>query len=83
MKNLNRFLAPFIVLFSLTPALGKVSIAASLPDFASIAASVGGDQAEVFSIGFGPKLWAKKFGETEFRLAAIPLGGFVKLLGRP
>ncbi len=40
-----------------------------------------GVKAEVFSIGFGPKLWAKKFGETEFRLAAIPLGGFVKLLG--
>jgi regulator of sigma E protease len=40
-----------------------------------------GVKAEVFSVGFGPKLWAKRFGETEFRLAAIPLGGYVKLLG--
>ena len=38
-------------------------------------------KAEVFSIGFGPKLWNKKIGETEWRVSAIPLGGFVKLLG--
>lgn len=38
-------------------------------------------KAEVFSIGFGPKLWSKQLGETELRIAAIPLGGFVKLLG--
>lgn len=35
-----------------------------------------------FSIGFGKPLWAKKFGkdQTEFVIAAIPLGGFVKML---
>jgi regulator of sigma E protease len=35
-----------------------------------------------FSIGFGKPLWLKKFGkdQTEFVLAAIPLGGFVKML---
>lgn len=38
-------------------------------------------KAEVFSIGFGPRLFSKQWGETEFRVAAIPLGGFVKLLG--
>lgn len=38
-------------------------------------------KAEVFSVGFGPKLWSKQIGETEWRVAAIPLGGFVKLLG--
>ena len=38
-------------------------------------------KAEVFSIGFGPKLWNRKIGETEWRVSAIPLGGFVKLLG--
>lgn len=34
-----------------------------------------------FSIGFGPKLIAKKIGETEFTLRAIPLGGFVEISG--
>lgn len=35
-----------------------------------------------FSIGFGKPLWRKKFGrdQTEFVLAAIPLGGYVKML---
>lgn len=35
-----------------------------------------------FSIGFGKPLWVKKFGkdQTEFILAAIPLGGYVKML---
>ncbi|MEK6704249.1 MAG: RIP metalloprotease RseP [Bdellovibrionota bacterium] len=38
-------------------------------------------KAEVFSIGFGPALWKRKCGETELRFSAIPLGGYVKLLG--
>ena len=28
-----------------------------------------------FSVGFGPKLWKKKFGETENAMCAFPLGG--------
>jgi regulator of sigma E protease len=34
-----------------------------------------------FSIGFGPALFSKKLGETEFILAAIPLGGYVEIAG--
>ena len=34
-----------------------------------------------FSVGFGPKLWKKKFGETEYALSAFPLGGYVKMVG--
>ncbi|MCL2012670.1 MAG: RIP metalloprotease RseP [Cystobacterineae bacterium] len=34
-----------------------------------------------FSIGFGPKLWGFKYGETEYVLAWIPLGGFVRMAG--
>src|SRR4051794_8608355 len=40
-----------------------------------------GVKAEIFSIGFGPKLWSHQRGETEWRVSAIPLGGYVKLLG--
>lgn len=36
---------------------------------------------EVFSIGFGPKLVAWKKKDTEYRISAIPLGGYVKLFG--
>jgi regulator of sigma E protease len=38
-------------------------------------------RADAFSIGFGPVLFQKKMGETDFRVSAIPLGGYVKLLG--
>ncbi len=36
---------------------------------------------EVFSIGFGPKIFGKKMGLTEYKVAAIPLGGYVKMVG--
>lgn len=38
-------------------------------------------RAEAFSIGFGPRLFSKQIGETEWKLSLIPLGGYVKLLG--
>lgn len=34
-----------------------------------------------FSLGFGPVLWSRQGKETEYRLSAIPLGGYVKMLG--
>lgn len=34
-----------------------------------------------FSLGFGPRLLGKRYGETEYLISAIPLGGFVKMLG--
>lgn len=36
---------------------------------------------EQFSIGFPPKIFSFKYGETEYALSAIPLGGFVKISG--
>src|SRR4051794_11875672 len=44
-------------------------------------ARIFGVKAEIFSVGFGPKLWSRQMGETELRLSAIPMGGYVKLLG--
>jgi regulator of sigma E protease len=34
-----------------------------------------------FSLGFGPKIFGRKMGETEYLVSAIPLGGYVKLFG--
>jgi len=36
---------------------------------------------EKFSLGFGPKVVGKKVGETEYLLSALPLGGYVKMVG--
>jgi regulator of sigma E protease len=40
-----------------------------------------GVKVEKFSIGFGPTLFGFRRGETEYVIAALPLGGFVKMLG--
>ena len=34
-----------------------------------------------FSLGFGPKLVSRRRGETEYQICAIPLGGYVQMLG--
>ncbi len=36
---------------------------------------------ETFSLGFGPRLLGRKLGMTEYRISAIPLGGYVKMVG--
>src|SRR6185503_12337223 len=35
-----------------------------------------------FSLGFGPVVFARRLGETEYCLSAIPLGGYVKMVGQ-
>ena len=40
-----------------------------------------GVKVEAFSIGFGPKIFSFKRGDTTYSLSAIPLGGYVKMFG--
>ncbi|MBA4374076.1 MAG: RIP metalloprotease RseP [Thermodesulfovibrio sp.] len=35
-----------------------------------------------FSLGFGPKIIGKTYGDTEYLISALPLGGYVKMLGQ-
>src|SRR2546427_3340712 len=44
-----------------------------------LAAKAVGVQVLRFSIGFGRPLWRRRWGETEYWLSLIPLGGYVKL----
>ena len=46
-----------------------------------LAAKYFGMRVEQFSIGFPPKLWSFKKGDTEYAISAIPLGGYVKISG--
>jgi regulator of sigma E protease len=46
-----------------------------------IVAKLLGIRVETFSVGFGPRLWGRKWGTTEYRISAVPLGGYVKLGG--
>jgi membrane-associated protease RseP (regulator of RpoE activity) len=45
------------------------------------AARRAGMKATEFFVGFGPRLWSFKRGETEFGVKAIPAGGYVRILG--
>jgi regulator of sigma E protease len=47
-----------------------------------VAAKLTGVYAPRFSIGFGPALFRKRHGETEYVLAALPLGGYVRMASR-
>lgn len=46
-----------------------------------ILAKINGVGVLKFSLGFGPAIIKKRIGETEYRLSAVPLGGYVKMLG--
>jgi regulator of sigma E protease len=46
-----------------------------------LAAKLVGVRVETFSLGFPPRLFSKKIGETLYQVAWIPLGGYVKLFG--
>jgi regulator of sigma E protease len=46
-----------------------------------IVAKAFGVRVEIFSIGFGPRLWGLKKGDTDYRISALPLGGYVKMAG--
>lgn len=46
-----------------------------------IVAKFFGIRVDVFSVGFGKRLWGVKKGDTDYRLSLIPLGGYVKMAG--
>jgi regulator of sigma E protease len=68
-----------ISLISVIILLGVLIFIHELGHF--LAARISGVGVLKFSLGFGPKIFGKKIGETEYVLSWFPLGGFVKLLG--
>ena len=68
-----------ITLISFIVLLGILIFVHELGHF--LAARISGVGVLKFSLGFGPKIFGRKIGETEYVLSWIPLGGFVKLLG--
>jgi regulator of sigma E protease len=40
-----------------------------------------GVRVEIFSLGFGKRLWGFRKGDTDYRISALPLGGYVKMAG--
>ena len=46
-----------------------------------LAAKLCGVRVEAFSVGFGPRLFGIKYGDTDYKVCLLPLGGFVKMTG--
>jgi regulator of sigma E protease len=83
------YIAPALAILALSPKLvgilgailmlGGLIFIHELGHF--LAAKRMGMPVEIFSMGFGPRLLGFKWKETDVRLSALPLGGYVKLSG--
>lgn len=69
----------FFLTLQVALGIGLVIFVHELGHF--LAARWCGVKVEVFSLGFGPPLLRWRRGGTQYQLAAVPLGGFVKMLG--
>lgn len=73
------------ILFTLVSFIVAISILVAIHEYGHyIVAKKLGVKILRFSIGFGQPLWKKRFGkdQTEFVIAALPLGGYVKMLDK-
>jgi regulator of sigma E protease len=59
--------------------IGLVVVLHELGHF--IAAKLCGVRVEAFSFGFGPRLFGFKYGDTDYKVSLLPLGGYVKMTG--
>ncbi|MDR3038260.1 MAG: RIP metalloprotease RseP [Candidatus Adiutrix sp.] len=85
LKNLIPALV-LITLLALFPELGYFIVLLLVLIFVHelghfLAAKLSGVRVETFSLGFPPKAWSRTVGETEYQLAWLPLGGYVKMYG--
>jgi len=68
-----------IAILSVTVVLGIMIFVHEWGHF--IAAKLLGVRVDVFSFGFGTRLWGLKRGDTDYRLSALPFGGYVRMAG--
>jgi regulator of sigma E protease len=68
-----------IAVISMAVVLGIMILVHEFGHYA--AAKFFGVRVEVFSIGFGKRLWGFRRGDTDYRVSALPLGGYVKMAG--
>jgi regulator of sigma E protease len=76
MSNLHEIVVATVAFFVL---VGLMVIVHELGHF--IVAKLLKVRVEAFSFGFGPRLFGFKYGETDYKVCLLPLGGFVKMTG--
>ncbi|GAA4367172.1 site-2 protease family protein [Nocardioides caricicola] len=75
MSGLFYLLGVLIFVVAILASIGLHELGHMIP-----AKKFGGKVTQYF-IGFGPTVWSKQVGETEYGVKAIPLGGYVKIVG--
>lgn len=70
-----------IIITILQVALGMTIIVGLHELGHMLLAKLFGMRVESFTIGFPPKIFKKKIGETEYGVGAVPLGGYVTISG--
>jgi regulator of sigma E protease len=75
----NNFQDTLIAILSVTVVLGIMIFVHEWGHF--IAAKLLGVRVDVFSFGFGTRLAGVKRGDTDYRLSALPFGGYVRMAG--
>ena len=73
------FLGWFDKPVTLLIVLGVVIVFHELGHF--VAARIFDVKVEVFSFGFGPRLFGWRRGDTDYRVCLVPLGGYVRMAG--
>ncbi|MGA8035063.1 MAG: RIP metalloprotease RseP [Candidatus Acidiferrales bacterium] len=76
MSNLSSF---FTDVIAVSIVLGVMIFVHEWGHF--IAAKLSGVRVEVFSLGFGTRLFGVKRGDTDYRVSALPFGGYVRMAG--
>lgn len=76
MQNLHDVVVAIVAFVIL---IGVMVVVHELGHF--IVAKLCGVRVEAFSVGFGPRLLGVKYGETDYKICALPLGGYVKMTG--
>jgi membrane-associated protease RseP (regulator of RpoE activity) len=75
MTGLFYLLGVVIFVLAILVSIGLHELGHMIP-----AKAFGGKVTQYF-IGFGPTVWSKQVGETEYGVKAVPLGGYVKIVG--
>src|SRR3984957_15820823 len=76
MHSLHEFVVAAVAFIVL---LGIMVVVHEFGHFA--VAKLCGVRVEAFSVGFGPRLFVIKYGDTEYKVCVLPFGGYVKMTG--
>src|SRR5271168_745357 len=76
MQNLHEVVVAIVAFIVL---IGVMVVVHEFGHFA--VAKLCGVRVEAFSVGFGPRLFGIKVGDTDYKVCLLPLGGYVKMTG--